>query len=268
MANRLGGSMFIHNAVEFDYCVKESLESLCALCDDVVVVDAESTDGSLDLLHDVAREQKNLRVISGEKWECGEKYERLAILANIAKSHLTTPWHFMLQADEVIHEDAFCCIRELVEKARHHTYTVRRFNLWGDLNHCLKIDMPQHRKPCNDAPIRLGLLAARAMGDAESIEGLGSCCHNFTDDLPIIHYGMVRRDSNFLKKGISMQSWFFGPDGQPDARLVDMAATHGTFDWARIIEKEFLMKLPITHAKFAQQWAAERQAEKTPVVLD
>lgn len=47
--NKLGGSIFIHNAIEFDYCLEASVSSLAALCDEVVLLDASSTDGTTDL---------------------------------------------------------------------------------------------------------------------------------------------------------------------------------------------------------------------------
>src|SRR5687768_10364303 len=82
----LGGSMFIHNAIEFDYCITEALTSLHAICDDVVILDAESNDGTLDVLRELKKTLPKLRLIEGAKWECAPNFERLAILANQARS--------------------------------------------------------------------------------------------------------------------------------------------------------------------------------------
>jgi glycosyltransferase involved in cell wall biosynthesis len=260
---RIGGSEFVHNAIEFDYCIKESLASLCAFCDEVVVLDAESTDGTLDLLHDLAKEQKNLRVVAGAQWNCAENYLRLSKLANLAKSYLSAPWHFMLQADEVVHESSFKYIQEAVRREDYKTYRARRFNLCGDLNHCFKIhDMPHHRKPCNDAVIRLGVIDAEALGDAESLDDMHSNGYDYVDQIVIFHYGIVRRDANFLNKCIDMQSWFGGQFSQPDHRIVEMRNTHGRYDWEKINPREHLMRIPMSHPIFAQQWVAERQPEK------
>ena len=268
MAKLLGGSMFVHNAVKFDYCVAEALHSLCELCDEAVVMDCESDDNTLDVLHDVARTRSNLKVISGAKWEVGKNYDRLAILADRAKSHLSTPWHFMLQADEVIHESSFNVVRRIITTPRYKSYSVRRFNLYGDLNHCFKLDMPNHRKPCNDHPLRLALREAKALADAESLEDLGSHSEGHIHQIVLFHYGLVRRDMGLIDKTIDMQSWFHGPGSQPDQRVVEMKNTDGVFDWERIVEREFLMRLPMAHPRFSAQWAAERQAEKKPVVLE
>jgi glycosyltransferase involved in cell wall biosynthesis len=265
--NTLGGSEFVHNAIEYDYCIKESLSSLCAVCDDVVVLDAESTDGTLDLLHDLAKERKNLRVISGGKWNCAENYHRLAKLANIAKSFLKTPWHFMLQADEVLHESSFPYIRKAIAQEGYKTYRVRRFNLCSDLNHCFKVhDMPHERKPCNDAVFRLSVHEAMALGDAESLDDMQSFSNEYVDKIVIFHYGIVRRDFNFLNKCIDMQSWFGGQFSQPDHRIVEMKKTHGRYDWEKINPREHLQPTPMPHPIFSQQWAAERQIDKTPLL--
>lgn len=263
----LGGSMFIRNAIEFDYCVSEALESLCAVCDSVVILDAGSTDGTLDLLSDSQKRNKNLKVVTGANWECHEKYDRLRILADQAKSYLKTDWHFMLQGDEVIHEKCFPIIRKAIQHPTNRAYMIRRCNLWGDLNHYLRYDLPQEHKPVSDEVIRLATIDCPAFGDAEVLQ----CDHRYmqkkVDEIIIYHYGFVRRDANMIAKTLSMQSWFWGPGSQPDHRVVEMSKKENPrFEWEVMKTKEMLAPIPFPHPKFAQKWADERQAEKIPVI--
>lgn len=261
----LGGSMFIRNAIQFDYCVTEALASLCELCDKVVIVDASSTDGTLEKLIEFQKSHSNLKIVPGATWECHEKWDRLRILADTAKSYLKTDWHFMLQADEVIHESSFKAIRKAIKSEKYDSYMVRRMNLWGDLNHYLRYDLPQEHKPVSDSVVRLAKIDAIAFGDAESLQVNPSRCADLVNDILIVHYGFVRRDANMIDKTISMQSWFWGPGSQPDQRVVEMAKKGTRFEWEVMKTKEMLARIPMEHPKFAKAWAEERQKEKIPV---
>jgi len=262
----LGGSMFIRNAIQFDYCVAEALDSLCAVCDDVVVVDASSTDGTLDLLAQVQARQPKLRVVPGANWECHEKFERLRILADVAKSYLNTDWHFMLQADEVIHERSFPAIRRAIQHPTNRSYMIRRCNLWGDCNHYLRYDIAQEHKPVSYEVVRLATLDCPAFGDAEVLQCDPRYMERQVDEIIIYHYGFVRRDANMIDKTINMQSWFWGPGSQPDHRVVEMSKKENPrFEWEVMKTREMLDAIPYPHPTFSKAWAEERQREKISV---
>lgn len=261
----LGGSMFIRNAIEFDYCVAEALNSLCAVCDKVVILDANSTDGTLDLLKDVQSKQSNLRVISGANWECAQDFNRLRILANSAKNYLNTDWNFMLQADEVIHESSFPHIRKAMNDPNYNAYMIRRMNLWGDCNHYLKYDIPQEHKPVSDEVIRLATIEHEAHGDAESLQVNAKHLGRKVDEIVIFHYGFVR--SKMIEKTLSMQSWFWGEGSQPDHRVVEMSKKENPrFEWEVMKTRDLLAPIPMSHPKFSQTWANERQKEKISLI--
>lgn len=264
----LGGSIFTHNAVEFDYCIAESIASLCAICDDVVVLDCQSTDDTVGVLKECVKKHNNLRIFEGGNWECAPDKDRLAILATEAKNFLKTEWHFMLQADEVIHERSFDTIRIAIRSPKYESFMVRRLNLFGDLNHFLPFDLAHEKKPCSDHIIRLAKLKFPAVGDAESLGvDAPTLASHHAPNINVFHYGMVRRDKNFIEKIINMQGWFFGPGGQPDHRVVAMKNRgDGIFVWQEMKNREDLKPIPMSHPIFAKEWAEERQKEKTPIV--
>lgn len=262
----LGGSMFIRNAVQFDYCVGEALDSLCAICDKAVILDCGSTDGTLDLLVDAEKRNANLRVVTGADWECQNNFDRLRVLADAAKSYLDTSWHFMLQADEVIHESSFPFIRKAVMSPNYKSYAIRRCNLFGDLNHYLRYDLDQQHKPCSDIVFRLATIENPAYGDAESLQvDPAFLCEDYIDKITIYHYGFVRRDANSIDKILSMQSWFWGPGSNPDQRVVEMSKRGTRYEWEIMKTREMLAHIPQPHPKFSAAWAEERQREKIPV---
>jgi|GEM_PF-1630390 len=253
----LGGSIFTHNVDTFDYCFREAIGSLIDLCDEVVILDAESTDGTLEALRQIAAASAKVRLIEGARWDCAPKHERLAVLANQARSYLRTDWHFMLQADEVLHEDSFAAVRRLMTSQKHRTFAVRRFNLFGDFDHM--VSLTSSKKPCSDMPVRLGHTGAPAMGDAESLR-MDAVSWDHVDEVQIFHYGLVRRFEALLDKSIDMQSWFHGP-GQADPRCVDMKAT-GHHDPFRLIDRAELAPIPVHHPRRMADWIAARAEEK------
>lgn len=267
MMPSLGGSIIVHNAVEFDYCVAESLASLAAVCDDVVVLDCQSTDETLDLLRDTARMLMNVRVIEGGDWNCAPDYSRLAILTDLAKSHLKTDWHFSLQADEVLHEDDFPAIRQVVLQRPYDSCMSRRINFFGDLSHYIRFDAPRGEKPVSDVVFRLADIKYGSHGDAESMKiDPATITDQFLDRVRIFHYGFVRDDYKQIDRIMSMQSWFWGAGSVPDHRAVAAKAKGEPLDWRQFKTRDVLARFEGTHPKFAREWVAARQASKVPIV--
>lgn len=259
----LGGSVFVHNAIEFDYCIAESLSSLCAVCDEVVAADAESTDETIDLLRYVREKNANLLIVEGLKWDANDDFHRLSRLANAAMSFLKTDWHFMLQADEVIHESSFEAIRNAVQNdCGLKSFFCRRVNLYGDLDHCLRFDLPQSKKPCSDEIIRLATIDNKAFSDAESLRvDPKHLSRMFCEKILIFHYGFVRRDRQFIEKVNDMQSWFQGAGSIVDPRIAGMSCV-GEFDWRKFFDESDLMQIPSSHPFFSTHWAEARQLSK------
>ena len=249
----LGGSLFVRNAIKYDYCIEEAVLSLVPICDEVVIGDAGSTDGTLDVLNKLKLDYGNIRVIEGLKWECADNYERLSILANQTKAHLKTDWHFMLQADEVLHEDSYDNIVSLINHDGPNGYMCRRYNFYGDVNRHIRFDIEQNRKPCSDSIMRLAKLECDAYSDAESLQ-IPSCNTGHTDEIVIFHYGMVRDRAIFVDKIINMQSWFHGPGGTPDKTVMAMKNNNEAFDPWKCKSIEDTVELGMSHPKVAEEW--------------
>lgn len=246
----LGGSIFIRNAIDLDYCIKEAALSLIPICDEVVIGDAQSTDGTLDILRQLEREHSNVKVIEGLDWECANNYEKLSMLANQVKGNLKTDWHFMLQADEIIHEESYDTIKLAIERSNMESFMCKRYNLYGSVDRYIGFDVAQDVKPCSDEIIRLAKTRHNAYSDAESLQ-VPSCNTEYTEAIKIFHYGMVRDRKKILDKVISMQSWFWGPNGIPDKRITDMKENNEEFRPWECKNIEDTTELTIKHPKVA-----------------
>lgn len=250
---KISGTLFAHNVLRFDYCAKESIQGLLGFCDEVVVLDCESTDGTLEMLNQMAAENSKLVVIPGVKWERGHKHERLAIQANDAIDRITSEWNFMGQCDEVVHEDSYQAIRDAITNPRWDAFACRRYNLFGDFNHM--ISLTSQKKPCSDVVIRIGKKHVRAMGDAESLHQ-ANLSGEYTDRIKIFHYGLVRKPEALIAKSIDMQSWFHHP-GHVDKRILKMR-DENYFDPYELIAKEEIVPVPYHHPAIMKDWIQAR----------
>jgi len=253
----LGGSLFVRNAIKYDYCVKEAIASLADLCDEVFILDCQSDDGTTEMLAEYLAKFPNVIYQTNGDWNCKPDYHKLADLANACIKHLKTDWHFMLQADEVIHESSFAAIRRLTKNPPQgkQTIAVRRLNLYGDVDHHISLTLSH--KPCSDQPVRIGTRGILSTGDAESLEWANTD-RTRLDEIIVYHYGYVRKDKINIDKAVDMQSWFFGPKGQVDGRLLEMQKT-GKWEPYKLIAKEWLTPIPMGHPKYATEWADDRR---------
>ena len=108
--NNLTGTIYIHNAIKFDFCIEESIRSTAPICDEIICVDCSSTDGTLDLLHELKKEIPHLRIIPHVRWDQGDKHDRLRILSDLALQFVRTDWRLHIQADEVLHHISYNAI--------------------------------------------------------------------------------------------------------------------------------------------------------------
>lgn len=252
----IGGSIFIRNAIQYDYCVIPAIESLLPLCSEIVVLDCQSDDGTTEMLIEFAKKHPKIKLFVGEQWDCAPNYERLSKLANKAISLLSTDWHIMMQGDEVLHEDSIPVIQRAINLPNSFRgFMCRRINLFRDVNSQLRFDLPTERKPCSDQVIRIGKIKTRAMGDAESLSA-NPCGDIFRDEIVIFHYGFVRR--NIIEKVIAMQTWFHGPGSEPDPRIVVMKSD-GIFRSEVFFNDDEIIPITRAHPKVAGEWVRERQ---------
>lgn len=261
MIEGLGVSFFVHNAIEYDYCLKEAVESVLPVAQEIVILDAQSTDGTLDLLQRLNHYYPKVRVYSGAVWECAKDFTRLQKIAEQAKSHLTTEYHLMVQADEVLHEDSYNAIERCVNHLKHtpvlNGFRVRRFHIYGDFEHMVSLNCPTNRKPAGDWIIRLGRTSLPIVGDAENLAD-NNITDRFCNEMVLFHYGYMRKSAEMLKKGIDMTYWF-GGGIEPDKRLMDMQRTKRGWKPYEIMERELLEPIRKPHPAIMKEWIEERE---------
>lgn len=248
---RLSGSIFVRNAIKFDYCIIESICSLLGVCDEVVVLECSSEDDTLKLLRSIS--SPKLKIYSDAPWDIAPDSSRLSMLANLAKERTEGRYHFMLQADEVLHESSYVAINQCVSFDIEHSVSVRRVNFYGDPHRHVKYDLPLHEKPCDDHPTRLGLREFDALGDGESI---GKRNDLFDENIVICHYGFVRDGLKLVDRTVESLKWFHAHP-VPDERFLKMQADK-RYRYTDIMRPDQLQPYAGTHPKIIQPWLEER----------
>lgn len=249
MKKTLGGICFCIDPIKYDYSIKESIACLEALCDKVVVLDAGSQDGSVELLKTLESDKvKVVYLERGQYWDQIRGKEKLSFFQNMALEHLDTDYYYLQQADECTHEDSFLYIREAIE-AEHEAFMITRHNLWGDCNRVLAVE--PHRQPCSTQVIRLAKTTYPSVDDGESV-GCWNVSMDWMDKIVMYHYGFVRKKEVMKDKIINMQRGVFEMDH--DKKLDGMEV----FDYRAWHDDNSLVPMNGTHPKFIQEWIKTR----------
>ncbi len=231
-----------------DYNFIETAKCLIELCDQVVLLDAGSTDGSADEL-DQFKDIQNVTIVKvdNSEWKKQQGKEKLSYFTNLAKSFLTTEYYINIQADEILHENSYAAVRKAISTG-YEAFVVKRINLWKDCNH--QLDVPQNRKPCSTEIIRIAKINYNSVDDAESI---GAPAVNiFVNDITILHYGFVREKKKMVKKVRHMLGEVFLMS--LDEKLNGMEE----WDSTKWFTDEDLKPLEIAHPKLMQEWVLTR----------
>lgn len=111
---RVTGFSLVANAVRLDFPVREALQSILPLCDELVVNVGPSGDGTRDLI--ASMREPRIRIISGA-WERGQGSAVLAVETQRALDTITGDWAIYIQADEVLHESGLDLLRSAMHES-------------------------------------------------------------------------------------------------------------------------------------------------------
>lgn len=250
MAKTLTGITWAYNAISQDYCLEESVNSLKEFCDEVIVLDAGSTDGTDELIKSLQDRKTKAILCSNEEWKEQQGKWKLSFFTNRAIEQATSDYIYSQQADEVTHEASYESIRRAIFN-NYDGYLISRVNLWGTPYKMLNV--PQERKPCSDVILRLAKKAARAYDDAESVMINGSVTDLFVNDIRMYHMGFVRKREVHPQKIRHIQAEVFQVGVDPKLEGMDVFDPYKWFDKSDLVD----IREPLP--ALIQQWAKERE---------
>lgn len=207
---KISGFTLARNCIENDYCIVECIESLLSICDEVVVSESQSTDGTRQLLERMADCDARIRIVDYEwKYPKGDS-KWFTNWINDARSHLRYPTMVQLDADEILSDSPEC--HQAIREAAFSGIPLRvnRINFWRSKTtpeawvipdgHCVGKYVvrvgPSHLWMPSDEP--------HHSGELEILD-------TAKDDhrVEIHHVGFMRRKEGFYKKSRTVIEGFF-----------------------------------------------------------
>lgn len=247
---KLGGVIFTYNTISQDYTTTESIQCLKDCCDEVVVLDAGSTDGTADFVSKFKDDKTKVVLLDKSDWDAQTGKEKLAYFQNEALKYLDCDYYFLLQADEILHERSYKYLREAIRTGAEG-YLCERVNLWQ--SPYLQLSVEQMRMPCSPIVLRLAKTKYKSYGDGESIDAMPNS--DFIEKIRIYHLGFVRKRDIMKQKVIHIQEHIFGVDHDKKLDGSD------TFIPQRWFSSGELKPIDEPLPKIIQQWAKERVYE-------
>jgi hypothetical protein len=203
------GFTILRNGLKYDYPFRESLRSLCALCERVYVALGDSDDGTEKCLG----EFRNLVTVP-TVWDENSRRSGLVLSAqtNIAlealRADVKKGWGVYLQADEILNERDFGRIRAdgaVAEAGGCDAISFRYLHFWQSYQ---RVAIGWRWYPQEIRAIRLDS-GIRSYGDAQSFEKVKK---RFESDAFVYHYGHVREASAYEKKKADFGRWWHGDE--------------------------------------------------------
>lgn len=137
---KISGFSFVRNGSKLYYPVRESIESMLPICDEVVVAvgNSDLDDTTRQNILDIGSDK--IRIID-TVWD--EKYMQKgaihALQTDLAMKECKGDWLFYLQADEVVHEKDLETIRNQCNKYLNDNevegFLFDYYHFWGDYEH-------------------------------------------------------------------------------------------------------------------------------------
>ena len=247
--------MIIKNGVKFDYPFIEACISVLPICDELVVIDGFSSDGTYERLVELREKHDKVKVFQSP-WD-REHYSVLSDLTNAAIEKCQCKYHFQIQGDEVLHEKYHDRLRDIVVNEEFDYVFIGLIHFYGGF---YKIYKP---KIFLDGTVRMARRALypriRSHSDAFSFGTPDSDPNSYKelrlDDINVHHYGFVRKPRALVEKQEAFVKYFnVGQDP-----LYEKGLERGHIDWNDKFDISKLDDYTGTHPAPLLKWIEERE---------
>jgi len=250
---KISGYSCIRNNFSLDYCIQQTIESLLPVCNEVVISESESTDGTREFLDEWTKREPKLRIVNYKWPNPWRDVKWWTTWINEARQHLQYPTQIFLDADEVLSPEGYAGIREAAKLGQARWF--RRLNFWKDPYHLVASGTV-----CADQCVRLGPTDMWMPSDEPHPDGeppiilKAGWPPSATPNFNIFHYGFLRKERAMIDKCRIVGGAFFGT---MDARL-EKAELQGTPWLNEVCPEKPLQDFLGDHPEIAKQWLRGR----------
>lgn len=251
----LGGNICIRNGFELDYCWREAIQSLLPVCDEVVVCDGGSTDGTREHIVEWAEREPKIKLVDYPWPNPKGDIKFWTDWLNFAREHIKCDFQIQLDADEVLSENSYDWIKSYkhcTEAGKHESLWCKRWNFWRDAQSLIPYGHCLSNRVCRIAPQGVWLPS-----DGADERGWRATALAQDSGIEIFHYGFIRKRESFFKKARALQEMFFN---SYDPRLEEVEKVDGNW-MVNISEVEWTTQLvPFEgkHPMIMEKWLTER----------
>lgn len=114
MVALISGFMVLKNVLKTGYPFVESIAASLQICDEFLISEGYSTDGTFEVLEKIAKLNPKIKVFR-QQWPSAKKYSVIAEVTNLVRAKCSGDYIFSVQANEVVHEDSVEFIKALPE---------------------------------------------------------------------------------------------------------------------------------------------------------
>jgi len=205
---KISGFTFCKNVIKFDFPVLEAITSILPVVDEFIVNVGKSEDDTLEVIRSL--QDNRIRIVESV-WDESLKADGqiLGIQQDIALSHCTGDWAFLVQADEVIHEQDLPVIKEAMAESFSNPKVLglvfRMLHFKGDY---WSSDPWMYRKATRVIRNHSGIYSATDGCDFRTIEKdqmIKSGPHGRLINARVFHYGYVKH-SKVLQEKLAYQA--------------------------------------------------------------
>ena len=204
---KVSGFTFCKNVVKFDFPVLEAITSILPLVDEFIVNVGKSEDETLEVIRSLKDER--IRIVENVWDETLKADGRIfGIQQDIALSHCTGDWAFLVQADEVIHEQDLSAIKHAMAESWGNPHVLglvfRMLHFKGDY---WSLDPWMYRKATRVIRNHCGIHSTTDCCDFRTTEKdqmLKSGPHGRLINARVYHYGYVKH-SKVLQEKLAYQ---------------------------------------------------------------
>ncbi|GEM_PF-176568 len=212
----LSGFTFIRNAIKFDFPIRECVESMLPIVDELVINVGKSEDGTEDLMRQLQAANPSKIKLHFNTWDDQQTKDGLvlSVQTNLALAHCRGRWALYLQGDEALHESELRAIREAVEKAdglavndQPEAFELRYLHFYGGYS---LIQQPWNWYPTEIRIIRRDS-GAQSFGDAQTFRrSNGDKLSTQLLDAHVFHYGHARAPETMARKNHYFHRFWHG----------------------------------------------------------
>jgi len=259
---KISGYVCVRNGDALDYCFRLAVSSLLGVCDEVVVSESESTDGTREFLDDWASREANLRIVNYPWPNPKGDIKWWTNWLNHARAQLKYPMQLALDADEMLDPASYPAVLAAAERGECRWF--ERLNFWRDAQH-----LCPHGRVCGEQVVRLGPTELWMCSDEPHPEGepelriRAGWPPNADRSLRIFHYGFLRKEKAFIEKVRTVNGAFFDTFDDRVAKAEQAGTPWVDEVFHSEVHDGVTINLPLlpfneNHPKLAHEWLRNR----------